>query len=485
MGDESIVFDNVVRAHAINESLEDLKGQVYSGMAHDGSAPADMFTQERLVSLCNRVQEVLVNSVRPAPEDLESAVQTMHQRLNAKEDELAKMRKRMQSMALKYETIIDQKNLEIEAQRSRVLALSEKVEYLSQRVQELTLLAAASQKKKKKKVKGKKREAVVGALSLDEDMIRESKQQVQSARASPRRTPQPPSGARTERPSSDHRRKLVTEKVAAKAQGPHLDPMASDEEFLELIVGMGVQDRLYWLEDMCNIYALSNSVSTELGTETAVLTLEDRAAKLMRAQGAKVFLVSEDRGEIVTFQQSGLKVTRKVFSFNDGIAGQVADSCRGVKIDRDASQHHRYSTFVDKPALCDKVESLLCRPIVDGTGRILGVIEVVRSEPNHPFGRDDDFLLRFIALQAAVSLRSGETVDSVALMQKRMHDYEKKYEDADEKLKVAEAKLTSRGVSSHSGTPVKGGTAVEGASSTSPAVVSGSGEEGEKEGSAE
>lgn len=63
---------------------------------------------------------------------------------------------------------------------------------------------------------------------------------------------------------------------------------------------------------------------------------------------------------------------------------------------------------------------------MDGTGRLVGVIEVVRSDQDRPFARDEDLLLRFLALQAAISLRSGEVIDSVGAMQSKMQDYEKR-----------------------------------------------------------
>lgn len=196
-----------------------------------------LFSQERLVRLCDLVQDVLMRGVRPAPEDLEHAVQTLHHKLQAKDDEVTKIKKKMQSLSLKYETIIDHKNLELEGQRNRVISLSEKVEYLSARVEELTIVAAAAQKKKKGRRKGKKKVA----LSLDENMLKEGLRQSHSARASPR-VPQPPTGSKTER-AVDPRRKILAEKAVSKQNSGRSDPLASDDDLLELLDSMPIQER--------------------------------------------------------------------------------------------------------------------------------------------------------------------------------------------------------------------------------------------------
>lgn len=88
-----------------------------------------------------------------------------------------------------------------------------------------------------------------------------------------------------------------------------------------------------------------------------------------------------------------------------GIAGTVAASGECINIE-DAYADSRFDSSHDK-ATGYRTRSILCAPVKDGSGRIVGVIQAI-NRAGGPFTGVDQEILTILAAQAGIALRNAE-----------------------------------------------------------------------------
>jgi signal transduction histidine kinase len=146
------------------------------------------------------------------------------------------------------------------------------------------------------------------------------------------------------------------------------------------------------------------ALSSTLDGDGVLSLVVDRAAQLVAADGATLFLVDRDTGELWSRVVRGAQLREIRLAAGRGIAGWVARTGRPVAI-ADAYEDERFDPGVDRRSGY-RTRSVVCAPLVGRTGEVSGVLEVVHRKPG-VFGPEEQRLVSAVASQAAVAVENA------------------------------------------------------------------------------
>lgn len=144
-----------------------------------------------------------------------------------------------------------------------------------------------------------------------------------------------------------------------------------------------------------------NTVEAPASHDVVLDDIVQTAANVMRAQAASLFLLDEERSELV-FQVALGEKADSVKNFRvpagRGIAGYVALTGQPIAV-ADASQDPRFAAEIGK-AIGYVPKTILCVPLYLN-GRVTGVLELLDKAGGTPFSSADmELLIRFANLAA-------------------------------------------------------------------------------------
>jgi HD-GYP domain-containing protein (c-di-GMP phosphodiesterase class II) len=172
----------------------------------------------------------------------------------------------------------------------------------------------------------------------------------------------------------------------------------------------GLAERVDLLEEEASKLALllemASTLSTERELDAVMKLIADHTTLIMCCDRTSVFLLDAEKDELYALIAQGLDVKELRFSASRGIAGAVAKSGLGLNV-KDAYLDPRFNPQVDKDTGY-KTQSILCMPLHDQKGRLLGVIQCLNKRVSGmgtgPFNDKDEVVLSAVAAQAAVYL---------------------------------------------------------------------------------
>jgi adenylate cyclase len=154
-----------------------------------------------------------------------------------------------------------------------------------------------------------------------------------------------------------------------------------------------------------------------LDTLDAVLdTLITVAVKETRAERGTLFLHDASTGELYSRVAQGIRTHEIRILDNAGIAGAVFHSGVG-EIVSDAYGDERFNAEVDKETGF-KTESILCAPVKNAKGEIIGVAQVL-NKAEGAFSDLDMAVLEGMTTQCAITLQSMQLVERMESTRKR------------------------------------------------------------------
>ena len=133
--------------------------------------------------------------------------------------------------------------------------------------------------------------------------------------------------------------------------------------------------------------------------------LVDRIRRIMDAERAALFLFDEDRDTLWSRVVTGERTREIRLRVGEGIAGWVAMNGTSVNV-KDAYRDARFVTRYDEETGF-RTTSVLCQPMRDKSGRIVGVVQVLNRRLGW-FTVDDEALLSAISNTAAVVLENQQ-----------------------------------------------------------------------------
>jgi signal transduction histidine kinase/putative methionine-R-sulfoxide reductase with GAF domain len=176
-------------------------------------------------------------------------------------------------------------------------------------------------------------------------------------------------------------------------------------------------------------------VGTALGT---TLDLDDllelvlsKVTELLEADRATLYLLDEQKNELVSRLVVGGQVRSIRMKVGHGIAGTVALTGRPFRI-KDAYSDERFERHWD--ALTGfRTSSMLAAPLKNHLGRTIGVIQVLNKTRGEEFTDEDETLLTALSTQAAVAIDNSRLFLSLIQKNKQLLDtkeqLERKLED--------------------------------------------------------
>jgi adenylate cyclase len=155
------------------------------------------------------------------------------------------------------------------------------------------------------------------------------------------------------------------------------------------------------------------SFSSELEIDALLRTIMERTSTVLQADRSTLFLVDRKTREIWSKVAQGDGMVEIRVPIGRGIAGTVAATGETINIP-DAYADPRFNPEVDHRTGY-RTRTILCAPIRDGQGAVVGVAQVLNKAAG-PFTRDDEELLAALSAQAFIALDNARLFESVVTM---------------------------------------------------------------------
>src|SRR5579864_923729 len=133
-------------------------------------------------------------------------------------------------------------------------------------------------------------------------------------------------------------------------------------------------------------------------------TITRGASSVLCADRSTLFVVDRAKKQIWSKVAQGAGITEIRIPIGAGIAGQVALTGEIINIP-DAYADPRFNREVDKRTGY-VTHSILCMPMKDPTGKIIGVFQIL-NKAQGAFTADDEQLLQSFAAQAAIAVKNA------------------------------------------------------------------------------
>jgi GAF domain-containing protein len=157
------------------------------------------------------------------------------------------------------------------------------------------------------------------------------------------------------------------------------------------------------LDSLLSFLDMSEIMTLHTGIEGLINRIVVMASKVINADRASLFLIDAVAGELWSKEAEGEGSREIRIPLGKGIAGWVAQHDQLLNI-KDAYTDPRFNPEVDKHTGY-RTGSVLCGPIKDLEGEILGVLQVINKK-GKAFDSDDEALFQAFAYQTAIAVEN-------------------------------------------------------------------------------
>ncbi len=155
-------------------------------------------------------------------------------------------------------------------------------------------------------------------------------------------------------------------------------------------------------------------------TEALLHVIAEEATRLLDCDRASIFLWDKAQAEVVAVPALGVDGETLRIPDNRGIVGEVIQSVKTIVVD-DAYADPRFNQNVDK-ASGYKTRTLLCSPLKDGAGTLIGAFEVINKNGNDRFSPEDTEILSLLGIQAANALHKSREREDLLRTRQNLTD---------------------------------------------------------------
>lgn len=153
------------------------------------------------------------------------------------------------------------------------------------------------------------------------------------------------------------------------------------------------------------------AMSSGLDLDRLLALIMDKVTQLMEADRSTLYMLSDDGATLWSKVLQGDEFSVIRLAVGEGIAGWVAASGEVVNIP-DAYSDERFQRAMDVKSGY-RTRSILCAPMRNSKGEIIGVLQVLNKQAGGPFTSDDGDLLTALATQAGMSIENSKLYHSV------------------------------------------------------------------------
>jgi adenylate cyclase len=155
---------------------------------------------------------------------------------------------------------------------------------------------------------------------------------------------------------------------------------------------------------------VTNALSSELHLDALLSKIMSITSEMLEADRSTLFMHDPKTDELWSVVTQGGDVNEIRFPAGAGIAGSVFRSRSTVNIP-DAYSDDRFNPEVDRRTGY-KTRNILCMPIVNKSGRAIGVTQVLNKRDG-PFTEQDERRLAGLTSQAAIALENAKLFEEV------------------------------------------------------------------------
>jgi len=181
------------------------------------------------------------------------------------------------------------------------------------------------------------------------------------------------------------------------------------------------------------VQEVSRALSSGHDLDQLLTLIMEKVTLLMEADRSTLYLLSDDRVQLWSKVLQGGEMLEIRLKVGEGIAGWVAASGEIVNIP-DAYIDQRFQPRVDLRSGY-RTRSILCAPMRNSLGSIVGVAQVLNKHGG-PFTGDDESLLSALASQAAMSIENSKLYHSVVAKNVELLEAQEKLQQKTYELNV-------------------------------------------------
>ena len=155
---------------------------------------------------------------------------------------------------------------------------------------------------------------------------------------------------------------------------------------------------------------VSKALATEIRLDDLLQVIVEKAAEVMDADRATLFLYDESRNELWSKTTQRLEIKEIRLPLGVGIAGNVAKTRTAINIP-DTSADARFDPDFDKETGY-RTRSILCLPLIGNGDRLIGVIQVLNKKDQQVFNEADESLLGGLSAHITVALERARLIEA-------------------------------------------------------------------------
>jgi len=164
------------------------------------------------------------------------------------------------------------------------------------------------------------------------------------------------------------------------------------------------------VRDLNALLELTDAMAGDIQLDQLLLTIVRKTTEVMEADRSSLFLYDAETNELWSKIAEGLEIKEIRFPVGIGIAGDVAKTLVPTNIP-DAYDDERFNQAFDKQTGY-RTKSVLCLPISNMDGDLVGVIQCLNKKGDVPFDEHDQKFLGTLGSHAAVALERARLVEA-------------------------------------------------------------------------
>ncbi len=163
---------------------------------------------------------------------------------------------------------------------------------------------------------------------------------------------------------------------------------------------------------------IGRSLSSEKELDRLMVFILGRITPIMEAERSSLFFLDNENDVLWSKIAQGMGASEISIPIGVGIAGLVAKTGELINVP-DVCSDPRFNPDVDSKSGFS-TRSLLCAPMFDKQGEVLGVIQVLNKLENKPFTQEDENILEAISSLAAVAIDNAKLSDALQDMKQHV-----------------------------------------------------------------
>ena len=166
------------------------------------------------------------------------------------------------------------------------------------------------------------------------------------------------------------------------------------------------EEAKHQVDKMHKLIEASKSVNSSLDVDKLLGIILNTATSSVNADRGTVYVMDELKGELWSKVLQGASMAEIRLPLGKGIAGYVGQTGETINIP-DAYKDSRFNPDFDKKTGY-KTKTILCMPMKNKEGKIIGVFQLLNKKENGPFTKEDEELIDALSIHASIAIENAQ-----------------------------------------------------------------------------